>query len=658
MKKICVIIILFLPLSRVWSQEQLSVGRKAAEYYQRYEYAKAAALYKRLAGKKKVSILTLERLADSYRKMNAYEDAANWYSKLLTRPDAQPEDGLYYGDMLKSMGRYEEAKNAYAQYAQKYNQAAQVANRQAGCDSAIQWIAAPGKDNISNVARLNTSSSDWGATYYPKGIVFMSDSLRNGILHPASHINKNVYGRTNRPYYKLYVADSNNYGNVYINDLSAAFNQYRYHIGPVAFDEGYNTAYFTVTDPARRIAVHKEKFKPGIIIYGNRRLELFISRRDSSGKWSQAVAFPYNRPDQYSLGHAAVSADGRTLYFAADMPGGQGGTDIWYSEKQADGNWGTPQNGGAVINTPEDEAFPTIAADGNLYYSSKGLPGMGGYDIFKTNGALAQWSKPVNLRYPVNSAGDDFYLISRNNGTGFLSSNRKGGKGSDDIYAWASPEEQRIPLLPVPGLQIPFEGNVCPPFRAACIYLYNVQRGIGWCLAVEADGKVRIKLERETDYVIRIHGAGGRVDSVKFSTRGLTGSDVLQKEICPQNTLRQGTVFILNNLHYDYDKSEIRPDAALVLDSLAAILREHPTMRIELSAHTDSRGSAKYNLLLSQRRAAAAVAYLVKQGIARNRMVAKGYGSRHLLNNCTKSVKCSDAEHEVNRRTAVKILRE
>ncbi|MCW3467172.1 OmpA family protein [Chitinophaga nivalis] len=656
MKKIGIILMFCLLAQPLWSQEQKSVARQAEEYYLRYEYARAAGLYKRLAAKKKVDILTLERLADSYRKINAYEEAANWYAKLVAMPEAQPEDGLYYGDMLKSQGKYEAAKAAYTQYAQKTNQQQQVADRIAGCDIAAQWIQNPTRDYIENVSSLNTARSDWGATWYPGGVVFMSDSLRRGILDADSRVNKNLYGRSKRPYYKLYLADSSNYGHVYISDLSAVFNQYRYHIGPVAFDAGYNTAYFTVTDPDRRIAVQKEKFKRGITIYGNRRLELFISHKNDKGKWEAPVAFAYNKPAAYSLGHAALSPDGHTLYFASDMPGGQGATDIWYSEQQSDGKWGVPQNCGAAINSAEEEAFPTIGPDGALYYSSKGRVGLGGFDIFKATGAKAQWSNPENLRYPVNSAGDDFYLVSKQNGSGFLSSNRIGGHGDDDIYRWASPE-QTITPIPIPVLQIPLEATVCPPYRESCIYLYNKQRGIGWCFTAGPDGKFTTKLEAETDYVIRLT-RGHQRDSIEFNTRGKKGPEVLQLAVCPEKQYKTGTTFILKNLYYDYDKSNIRPDAARVLDSLAGILQAHPTMRIELSAHTDSRGKSRYNQQLSQRRAAAAVNYLVQAGIARNRLVAKGYGAAHLLNHCKPGVKCTDAEHEENRRTEIKILHE
>lgn len=654
MKKVGIILMFCTLMQPLWAQEQKSTERQAATYYIQYDYARAANLYKRLAGKKKVQLLTLERLADSYRKINAYADAAVWYGKLVTMPDALPEDGLYYGDMLKSLGRYEDAKIAYQQYAQKTGHSQRVANRIAGCDSALIWLQHPTRIAIRNLQQLNTAKSDWGATYYPQSVVFMSDSLYRNQLQRGSRINKNLYGRSKHPYYKLYRADSINYGNVMISDLSDAFNQYQYHIGPVAFNQSYDTAYFTVTNPQQHLPAQKEKIKP-VVIYGTRRLELFISNKDNQGKWTAPVAFAYNKPEEYSLGHAALSNDGSTLYFATDMPGGQGGTDIWFSQRQANGSWGALQNCGAVINTSDDEAFPTIAPDGNLYFSSKGLPGMGGFDIFKATGSSAQWNIPENLHYPLNTGGDDFYLISGQNGEGFFASNRSGGRGDDDIYGFIRSEEDITPLAP-PALQIPFEGIVCPGFRGACIYLYNRQRGIGWCFVPGPDGKFGIMLERETDYVVRIINTNGTKDSTEFNTRGITGSELLSKAICPEKKFVTGSTFLLQNLYYDYNRWNIRPDAAIVLDSLANILLTHPRMRIELGAHTDSRGKPAYNRMLSQKRAEAAVQYLAGQGVARQRMIPKGYGASKLLNRCEAGVKCSDAEHEQNRRTEIKIL--
>jgi len=532
MKKVCTILLLCILAHPLWAQEQPSLAKRAATYYVLYDYARAANIYREMASKKKVQLLTLERLADCYRQINNYSDAAVWYGKLVTMPDALPEDGLHYGDMLKCLGRYNEAKAAYQQYAQKTGQTQRVANRIAGCDSAQVWMQYPTNTAITNIKQLNTTKSDWGATYYPHSIVFMSDSLYRNQLSADSRVNKKLYGRSRNAYYKLYKADSLNYGNFFISDLSPAFNQYLYHIGPVVFNNTYDTAYFTVTNPQPAIEGEKQRIEK-VLVNDTRRLELFITSKDGQGNWRAPVAFAYNSPATYSLGQAALSPDGSVMYFTSNMPGGQGGTDIWYSERQTNGSWGTPQNCGTLINTPEDEAFPTVGPDGSLFFSSKGHVGMGGYDIFIASGNRAQWITPLNLKSPLNAAGDDFYLINGPNATGYFASNRSGGVGNDDIYGFANASQYITPTF-IPLLQIPFEGIICPRFRNACIYLYNKQRDIGWCFSPDPNGKIYITLEHDTDYELRITNTNGSRYVISFDSRGRTDNSLFIKEFCPQ----------------------------------------------------------------------------------------------------------------------------
>lgn len=533
-KKIWTFAIINLMILPVFGQEQKSNAQEAEIFYVKHEYARAANLYERLAKKKKVKLEVCQRLAECYRMVNDYASSEKWYAIVLAKGDTFPQTRIYYGDMLKCQGKYEAAKGAYNLAAQKgSSQGSLLADRIAGCDAAVQWMKDPTPGAINSVPRLNTRLSDWGATWYPNGIVFMSDSLRKDLLQPGSKTDPNLYGRNKHPFFKLYLADTTNYGNVYLFDLSTTFNRYRYHVGPVVFDAAYNTAWFTVTDADRRIEGAKERYPHGLVIHGNRRLELMVSHRDSSGRWAPATDFAYNKPSAYSVGHAAVSADGQTLYFVSDMPGGLGGTDIWYCEMQSNGSWSSPRNVGAPVNTADDEAFPTLAPDGTLYYSSKGGIGMGGFDIFSATGSKSNWTSPQNLRFPLNSPGDDFYYVINQTGAGYLSSNRQGGKGDDDIYYWTPSHTPTINIQKqfVPGLQIPFTANICPPFRRSCIYLYNKKRGIGWCYSAE-DGSFTATLEPDTEYVVRIT-ENNKTSSFEFNTNGMDRSNTIEKDICP-----------------------------------------------------------------------------------------------------------------------------
>ncbi|MCV9930205.1 OmpA family protein [Flavobacterium sp. LS1R49] len=549
------------------AQDRKPEIKVANEHFDRYQYDLAAPIYEKLARKKSVKTVTLEKLAYSYKEMDNYDKASQWYQAVTQRNDATANSFLLYGDVLKNQGNYIKAKEVYAQYKQKDTK--DITARIMGCDSAVMWLKRPTSNTVTNLSKINTSASEWGATVYKdKSIIFTSDSLRNSLF--GKEINKRKYGWTGRSYIKLYQFSSESSGTPTITQFSKELNDFKYHVGPIAFTSDYNTGYFTVTNPDK-ISHTKD---PNYNFYGARKLEIYSSDL-KNGTWQQPIAFPYNNPSSYSVGHAAISKDGNTLYFSSDMTGGIGKTDLWYSEKNKDGSWSPPKNCGPTINTPEDEEFPTLGDNNILYFSSDGLPGMGGLDIFSTTGQKDQWTKPINLKSPVNSSTDDFYLIMTDTSKGYLTSNRKGGHGNDDIYTC-----NIVPVI------------VTPPV-------------------------VPVVVVKEEEIV-----------------------DVTETYI----------------IYYDFDKFNIRRDAAAVLDKLAEFLKKHPNDNIKISSYTDSRGKSAYNMNLSQKRARSAVTYLNKKGISKKRISAKGYGETHLKNKCKKGVKCTEAEHQLNRRTEVLII--
>lgn len=578
----------------LYAQEQRSVLNMAAEHYARMEYALAAPLYEKLARNKKADIVLLEKLAGCYRETNAYEQAANWYANITERADAQPEDWLYYGDMLKSQGKYTEAKAAYTQYENKSGHP--VRNRIAGCDSALVWLAAPSPAyRVTNRRDINTSFSEWGAVGLPGNlVVFTSDSLRYTVLDANSNINPRYEGRSNTPYQKLYVSDSvtAHPGVSFIHGFAPALNRYKYHIGPVAFSAGFDTAWITLTNPdkpdyKRERVFNRKEYRT--VYYGVRRLQLMMSVRGRDGRWTQPVPFAYNKTGAYSVGHAAPGRDGQVLYFVSDMPGGYGKTDIWYCERQADGSWGQPYNCGPGINTAEEEAFPTTAQDGMLYFSSKGLTGMGGFDIFRAEGSRAQWSSVQNLKSPVNSPADDFYYTASGESGGFFSSNRPGGAGADDIYAFTvTPAPRSLPVLPV--------------------------------------------LAENTT----------RTAEDKTNTHTSPNNNPPQPQAAGTEKQRS---FIL---YFDFDQTNLTTRAFAVLNEVTAALRADPRLHIVLSGHTDSKGSDAFNMALSQRRAKVVYDYLKSRGINAARMQTTWYGK----------TRPASSEDWKNRRTEIILYRE
>lgn len=632
----------------------------AESHYAKAEYALAIPFYEKLANQKRTTAAIFRRLASCYAHIDAYGPAAYWYGRLVADTGAVAEDWLQYGDMLKSEGHYAEAKAAYGHCG--------ATVRAAGCDSAIAWLQQPADLRIDNMLKINTGASDWGAVWYgDRQIVFTSDSLRPTVLDPAAKINRKNFGWTDRPYQKVYVVDSTDgyKGLGLIRGFAAALNRPEYHVGPVAFSPGYDTAYFTVTNPAK-IGYSKEtlsdKRKGTVVWYRTRRLELYYSIKDSNRQWQQPVAFAYNNPDSFSIGHAALSPDRTVLYFASDMPGGQGKTDIWYSVKQPDGRWGTPLNCGPAINTPEEEEFPTMGGDGTLYFSSKGHPGMGGFDLFRATGSRGQWTAPANMRPPLNSPGDDFYYEPRDSVSGFFSSNRPGGRGSDDIYRYyartnsPTPTQTEREILVLETTVLDRQGG--KPLGDAWVCLMDSNREARWTQQTAADGMVYNIVTPDHRYSDRAARDGYGSDEKGLNTTGLYRADTLRV------TLYLGRAepelpdsMKLSNIYYDFDRWNIRPEAARTLDQLITLMNQHPSMELELSSYTDSRGSIGYNVALSEKRAASVKNYLINHGIDQGRIKSGGFGKSRMVNGCSTGVPCNESEHQQNRRTEVKMVK-
>ena len=622
------------------SQEQPGLRQRADERFARYEYADAVPLYLQLADRRKPKLHDLERLAECYRLMNDYESAENWYARVIQLDGSTPENLLRYGEVLKANSKYREAKEQLEAYAELTGSREDVAVQIAGCDSAMVWLADPTVHALRNEQTINTEYAEFSAFPVGEQVMYVGepDPLMQG---------QQRYGRTGNAFLRVYRADKAA-DNGLSNPVMAeeAINNGAYHVGPVASPDGGKTLYVTRTYPGKE----GEYTKVGGVRMRTSRLELYILT-EADGGW-QSEPFAYNDVESFSVGHAAFSRTGDTLYFASDRPGGHGGTDIWFCARQPDGTWDIPQNAGAAINTAGDELFPNIGADGTLYYSSDGFAGMGGLDVFRTEGSGSTWDTPRNMRFPVNSAGDDFgYIVdfdSPEGIAGYLSSNRTGGVGNDDIYSFTY-EKPRIIILLTGTAANKSTGDL---LADAAITLYGDGREIAAKKTTGDDGSFMFTLSPGQQYTVLGQKTGFHADSASVSTVGITRSDTLEVALLLEPVFEKGATFELENIYYDFDKHNIRPDAAVVLDELVRTLRDNPTLKIELSSHTDVRGDDDYNMALSQRRAQSAVDYLVSRGIARDRMVAKGYGETRLVipNAQTRE------EHQKNRRTEVTVL--
>ena len=645
--------------------------KKADKQYQLYNYSKDVDLYLK-AYKAKKSYAIEQHLATSYYEMRDYKTAETWYAKLATRPENTPEDLYRYAEVLKTNAKYADAKEQYIRY---YAMRLPVDTIQlnywlSSCDSAVHWIANPTTTEIKNEVYLNTPKSDWGAVKFGNNVVFASDKVSTNPAEkerkaaPLLKIDGNkgpdrfVYGWTGNAYLDLYqsVYSSTSANTTKVFPIDAGTD---YHVGPASFTADGSEMYFTLTEvpknltktkkDAEGVKVRKEKDDIRTI-----HLEIFYSKLDrNTGKWGKPKPFAYNNPSKWSVGDPFVSADGSTLFFTSDMPGGMGGTDIYYSTRVSGGTWQSPTNL-VSVNTTGDERTPVLH-DNDFYFSSDGQKGMGGLDVFRSTREAKMntftYSKPVNMGTPVNSPMDDFAFNPTDSVSGYFSSNRVGGTGSDDIYSYK--------LHPIPELKL--EGIVYnrltrAPIPNAIVTLKRAEGGNGKFIT-DNSGNYHFKIAVKNNYKIKAEKEGYLADNKALSTMESVAPATLHKDLY-LDRIELNRAIRLENIYYDLDRSEIRPDAARELDKLVQILIDNPTINIELGSHTDSRADDEYNMKLSRRRAQAAVEYLVTVGgIDESRIVAHGYGETRLLNKCGNGVKCSEAEHQLNRRTEFTILK-
>lgn len=635
------VLLLSLYIPYAHAQEQPGRRARAEQQFLQMEYANAAQSYEQLVlDKKNPQTLDMERLAESYYYIKRYDLAENWFSRIVAQSDAGAEVHLKYAEVLKQQGKYPEAKEQYRKYIDKYGSSREVELAIIGADSAAYWMQHPTKHQIKNEQAVNTALAEFGLMPTANGALYATEP--NSLLKEKS-------GMTGQPYLKVYSAERRIDGSLhYPNLMTESFNNSAYHVGPVAVNMANDMLFVTRTYAGK----DAQKYKANSQRWKKQNLELKIYRK-SGDVWSESD-FPFNNVKEYSVGHAALNQDETILYFASDMPGGKGGVDIWFSQLQSDGSWGLPQNAGDQINTSGDEMFPSVEGE-DLYFSSTGHIGMGGLDIFRAKGSRSNFSKPINMGYPVNSASDDFAFITSmdddSHAMGYLSSNRSGGVGSDDIYSF-SLTKPKLSIKLIATVKDKKTGDI---LDQAMVTLYAdknvVSRG-----NTDSRGEIDLDIDKGAAYKVYGEKAGYMADSIYVSAIYPRQDTTIRVTLNLQPVNKVGEKFVLENIYYDFDKYNIRPDAALILDKLVTTMRNNPTLKIELSSHTDSRGAKAYNQKLSQKRAQSAVDYIVGKGIERERLMAKGYGESRLINRCADGVKCTPEEHQANRRTEVEVL--
>lgn len=601
-------------------------------HYEQLSYHGAVKPYQQSLKRKYNPDVALH-LADCYRQNSQPFNALPLYQKAMTTGNIQDVEYLRYAEVLIQTGKAPEARPWLERYLGHHPKDALALTYMRSLDSLTTFRTDTAYIKLNRLGtEFNTGGSNFSPTYYKNGIVFAGERKHNGFTGDAEW--------TGRDYLDLYyVEKSDNGGWKAAQRLEGDINS-MYHEGPMSFSADGKKVYFT-----RNNFLNGKRGKGDGYINN---LKLYSARIDDAGKWMDITELGMNS-DDYSVGHPALSPDGLKLYFISDMPGGHGGTDLYVCESKGADIWSAPKNLGPVINTAADEMFPYVSAKGVLYFSSNGHPGLGGLDIFQSSENGGNWTDPYNLRHPVNSPLDDFGLIADPDfREGFLSSNRGSNEGLDRIFSFKRDDPQ-----------VDLEGLVINKLTGKPIYdaIINMEINSVKSMVFKSDihGEFYTTLDLDTYYKFQGSKEGYFSGSGEVSTKGQRKNKTY-KVVIELDTLIIGKPIVLKDIYYDFDKWNIRPDAEPDLNHLVQVMVDNPLIRVELSSHTDSRGSDKYNAKLSQNRAQAAVDYIIAKGIAKDRIVAKGYGESRPVNKCTNKVKCTEEEHQANRRTEFKVI--
>lgn len=711
--KIFASIIIYIVCSTVVYAQKLQI-RVAERHYNNYEFASAVDIYEKIATKENSNKFVMERLVDCYKKLNDPERSAKWLSRLVELDEVDFKYYQWYAEALASHSRYAEA----VLFLEKYNKSAS--------DQRVSHLIEKYK-NIHTFYRdsafykiekvvFNSSQSDFSPMFYGDYLVFCSSRDKNSVFQDIFPWNKTIF-------IDLFLWKNDS---LEVEVFNKDFNT-RLHEGPLTFNVAQDTIYFT------RNSYYKNKRQNSSD--GINKLNIYYATL-KNGKWSKEKPFEFNNPE-YSMGHPALNKEGE-LFFVSDMPGGYGGTDIYYT-KRVDGKWIDPINLGPEINTSKNEMFPFVDDEGNLYFASDGHPGLGGLDLFVSKKNMDKYRSPKNLGYPLNSPKDDFGLIVRSS-AGYFSSNRGEVSDDDNIFRFRIDRTKPIIIAAIddkgqilhdfslsvldsignyriaevvkdPGtrpftLEYEAQYEMAASKKGYTSNNFTFTKELFWeiiphdtlkIMLKELPKEKRIKVDlidekkkRIDDGIVEIKDMltmdvkrhtftkKSMLDVVLLTSAGkeIRGSKKGYETKAVRYTeqdldsLKDGTVVVIQltpsilfdsdavgelvelNIMYDYNKHNIRPDAARELDKLVEYLKRYTKVKVELGSHTDARGRAEYNLTLSQKRAESAAEYVISKGIDPSRIISLGYGKEDLKIKDAKTEK----EHQQNRRTTVKIL--
>ena len=584
-------------------------------------------------------------IAESYRQSNRIKEAEKYYAKAGGLTISKDSVLLYLAKSQQANGKYAES----AQTLEKLLSTTTIdeirdrANKElAGLGYLEKLNGKTSYYRIKNLESLNSTFSEYSPAY-----------LNGELYFTSSRSNERIYASTGTPYTDLFRAETKG-ANVDANSvkpLPESINTPNVNVGTITFSPDGKTMVFAKGNSGKR--------------KGANDVDLYLSRF-RNGQWSEPQQININLPDSWES-MPAFGPDGRILYFSSNRKGGYGGLDLYTAQMDSRGRFSRVRNLGPDINTSGNETFPYVSENGKIYFSSDGHPGYGMLDIYVVN-RLNGKTTVENLGQPVNSTADDFGIFLFKADRGFLASNREGGKGDDDIYTFVN-EDPNLKVINyyLQGITYSMRPDSTQEILANTkVTLLDSKGDIMQDYTTGNDGKFLFHIYENEKYTIIGETDGFLVKRGPFTTLGKSVPPETLKDLITNITLdtllvldrlEKNKFFVLKNIYFGYDSAVIRKESAQELDKLVEVLNDNPEIKIEMASHTDSIGSIEFNINLSQRRAAATVNYMIKMGIAAERLVAKGYGeSKPIARNTNLNGTDNPDGRQRNRRTEFKIL--
>ena len=614
---------------------QSGLQKKADNLFNKFSFVNAADVYKELISKNDNADYATRQLADCYAYMRNPDSAVVYYKKAVEQPNVPNHYYYNYAQALRGTEDYKESRiwlKRFKDAGGEINDAKFLKD----ADFINNIFNAKPQYTLKDV-NFNSKYSDFAA-YEKDGNVYFASSRDEGVLA------KHNYGWNNEPFLDIYVKSKNDTVVNTKSKIKGAINSV-YHEGPLTISKDGKTLYFSRNDFNKQVLGKTDEGVTNLKIYKATLVD---------DAWKNIEEVPFNS-STYSISHPALNIDNSKLYFTSDMPGGFGGTDIYYVAIKNDGSYGTPQNLGNVLNTNKNESFPFVNSEDAFFFASDGHPGLGLLDVFGTVSDNNKIISVINLGIPVNSSKDDFsFFMSEDGLSGYFASNRDGGVGSDDIYAY-----DRTPQLKIEGTVTDAETN--SPIANATITLLDSNSNPIATVQTDNKGQYEINIDRDTDYYVNVKNDDYLDNTVAVTSKGVPKNVTSVRANIAMNPDKNTVTPIteLQPIYFDFNKYDIRRDSTVELDRIVNLMKTtYPNMVIKIESHTDSRGTSEYNDALSEERAKATYDYLINKGVNPSRITEyKGFGEQKLTNQCNGTVPCTEAQHQLNRRTQFIVIR-